>query len=82
MTSLAYSFILLVIALEMADVETLRCRIPGACPPLPEMLAFDLPGVPGVGRRVASSGEAGGHQAWPASACRFLSITYSGFYYR
>ena len=59
MTSLTYSFILLVIALEVADVETPRCRVPGACPPLPEtcpalpnMLAFDLPGVPGVGRRV------------------------------
>jgi hypothetical protein len=53
-----------------------ECNAPGACPPLPRMPAFGVYAVIGDGRRVASSGEAGGHlfvifSAW---ACQSNSI--------
>jgi len=45
------------IAAYAGILASLRARrwqagLPATCPPLPEMLAFDLPGVPGDGRRV------------------------------
>ena len=43
------------------DVVKDSRSLPATCPPLPRMPAFGVYAVIGDGRRVASSGEAGGH---------------------
>jgi hypothetical protein len=53
--------------------------LPSTCPPLPEMPAHKLNAVSGVGRRVASSGEADGRHRFANNICRLATpVKYGG----
>ncbi|MBW1676861.1 MAG: hypothetical protein JRJ79_09690 [Deltaproteobacteria bacterium] len=56
------------------DVVESSRSLPATCPPLPRMPGFGVYAVIGRGRRVASSGEAGGHLFVIFSACKPNSI--------